>query len=160
MLAHPTGVLQDSNYNNLDCLTRSGEPTDFCGVQKPLANLVSGFARLEMQMALGYAQHSDGWPVGPELRRYRVWSCTSPTVQLTEMPRRKGGRRFVVLTLFPFLRTDLRYPPSGQLQLCRARAFAFARLRALSPDGQIVCGRGPGIELCRGGDHIGLEVLL
>ncbi|WP_188658176.1 hypothetical protein [Sphingomonas metalli] len=159
-VAHPTGGLQSCNNKDLERRTPAFGPTDFCGIQKPLANQKTGFALLESRMALGYAQRADGWPVGPELIRYRAWSCTSPTVQLVELRRRERGRRFVVLTLFPFLRTDRRHPPSPPMTLHRARRFAFARLRALAPDGQLAFGRGGGIELCRGGDHIGLEVML
>ncbi len=122
--------------------------------------LGTGFARLEHQMANRHAQRSDGWPVGPELHGYRAWSCTSPTVQLVEMPVTRCAERFVVLTLFPFLRIDRRYPPSDPMRLHAARRYAFARLRKLSPDGEIIYSKRPGIELCRGGEHFGLEVPL
>lgn len=127
---------------------------------RAIAALGTGLARLEAHMASRYAERSDGWPVGPELRGYRAWSCTSPTVQLVEMPRTGCPERFVVLTLFPFLRIDRRYRPSDPMRLHTARRYAFARLRTLSPDGEIVFSNKPGIELCRGGDHFGLEVRL
>lgn len=120
----------------------------------------TGLARLEAHMATRYAERADGWPVGPELHGYRAWSCTSPTVQLIEMPVTRCAERFVVLTLFPFLRIDRRYRPSDPMRLHAARRYAFARLRTLSPDGEIKFSNKPGIELCRGGDHFGLEVPL
>ena len=109
-------------------------------------------------MACAYARRADGWPVGHILRD-RAWSCATPTVQIVERDRKLGKRRFVVHTLFPFLRTDQRYRSTVPLTLMQARRYAFARLRELSPDGSIRPSGGPGIEWCRGGEHIGVEVL-
>ena len=120
---------------------------------------LAGFARIEAQMAHSYAQRSDGWPVGPLTLSGRAWACATPTVQLIELERRER-RRFVVVTLFPFLRTDRRYPPSHRMTLARARRFALARLRELAGAAEPRIGSGPGIEWSRGGDHIGFEVLL
>lgn len=123
------------------------------------APILSGFDRIEAGMAFSYAQRSDGWPVGPEVTG-RAWSCVTPTVQIIQQPRAKGPKQYVVLTLFPFRFTDCRYPPSVPLPLYRARRFAIARLSVLAGSGHVVFGRGPGIELARGGDHVGLEVPL
>lgn len=125
----------------------------------PNALPLEGFARLEAGMAYQYATRVDGWPIGPEVAG-RAWSCATPTVQIVQQPRIKGPKRYVVVTLFPFRYTDRRYPPSVPLPLYRARRFAIARLTVLAGSGHVVFGRGPGIELARGGDHVGLEVPL
>ena len=120
---------------------------------------LTGFARIGAQMAYRYSERADGWPVGAEYHG-RAWSCATPSVQIVQQPQRKGPKRFIVVTLFPFLYTDRRYPPSPPLTLHKARRYAFARLWLLAGSCMVVPGRGPGIELARGGHHIGLEVLL
>ncbi len=110
-------------------------------------------------MALRYSQRRNGWPVGPEVHG-RAWSCATPTIQIVQQPDAKRAKRYVVLTLFPFRYTDRRYPPSQLLTLHKARRLAFARLWMLAGAGKVIPGRGPGIELARGGDHLGLEVFL
>lgn len=109
-------------------------------------------------MAYRFAERPNGWPVGGEYVG-RAWSCTTPTVQIVRQPHAPGPTRYVVLTLFPFCRTDRRYPPSQLLTLHRARRMAWARLWKLAGRGAVTPGRGDSIELARGGDHIGLEVL-
>ena len=109
-------------------------------------------------MAYRFAERPNGWPVGGEYAG-RAWSCTTPTVQIVRQPHAPGPTRYVVLTLFPFCRTDRRYPPSQLLTLHRARRMAWARLWKLAGRGAVKPGRGDGIELARGGDHVGLEVL-
>lgn len=124
-------------------------------------------------MAMGYALRPSGWPVGQEYRGV-AWSCVMPTVQIVQQrkdaspERRKSigakpvkcanSKRYIVVTLFPFLRTDMRYRPSSSMTLHQARVFAWARLRILAGDKPVTRGHGHGIELARGGDHIGLEV--
>ena len=161
-LAHPEGVTLRGDNNSLGWQTGSQKPTDFRAVPASLANrkvpALTGFDWLEAEMACSFAQREDGWPVGHILRE-RAWSCATPTVQIVERDCRLGRQRFVVHTLFPFLRTDRRYRSMVPLTLAQARRYAFARLRELSPDGSIRTGRGPGIEWCRGGSHIGFEVL-
>ena len=110
-------------------------------------------------MVARYRERSDGWPVGPCMTHGRAWSCTSPTVQLIEVARR-GQQRFVVLTLFPFQRVDLRHPPSPRMSLHRARCFAYARLRELAGDQEFRSGGSAGIDWSRGGDHLAFEVRL
>lgn len=119
---------------------------------------VTCFDRIELAMALSYSERPNGWPVGPEVHG-RAWSCATPTVQIVQQPHIKSARRYVVLTLFPFRYTDKRYPASPLLTLHKARRLAFARLWHLAGAEQVQLGRGPGIELARGGKHIGLEVL-
>ena len=118
----------------------------------------TGLARTEAVMALRYAERPNGWPVGCEYVG-RAWSCATPTVQIVRQPHLPGPARYVVVTLFPFSRTDKRHPPSEPLTLQRARRMAFRRLWFLAGKEAVVPGRGGGIELARGGDHIGLEVL-
>lgn len=118
----------------------------------------TGLARIEAAMAYRYAERPNGWPVGAEYRG-RAWSCATPTVQIVRQPHAAGPARYVVLTLFPFGRTDRRHPPSEPLTLHRARRMAWARLWKLSGRDAVKPGRGDGIELAQGGDHIGLEVL-
>jgi len=119
----------------------------------------SAIEQLEANVARHFAERADGWPVGPLLLG-RGWSCSTPTVQIVEQAERAGAKRYVVLTLFPFRRTDQRHPPSPRLSLSRARHFAFERLRELAAPGALVLGPGPGIEHARGGEHLGLEVSL
>lgn len=158
----PEGVTLRSDSNGLDRLTGLPKPTSFRAIPTSLANrkapVLTGLNRLEAEMADSFAQREDGWPVGHILRE-RAWSCATPTVQIVERDRKLGKQRFVVHTLFPFLRTDRRYRSTLPLTLAQARRYAFARLRELSPDGSIRTSSGPGIEWCRGGAHIGLEVL-
>jgi hypothetical protein len=123
------------------------------------ASVATPFDRIELAMALRYSERGDCWPVGPEFNG-RAWSCATPTVQIVQQPQPRRAKRFVVLTLFPFRYTDRRYPPSPLLTLHKARRFAFARLWMLAGANAVVAGRGPGIELVRGGDHLGLEVFL
>ena len=136
-------------------------------------DFLSGFDRIENDMALRYAIRPCGWPVGREYRGV-AWSCVTPTVQIVQqpkdagpkLPKRTGAKpakitntkRYVVVTLFPFLRTDMRYRPSSTMTLHQARVFAWARLRTLAGNRPVTRGQGHGIELARGGDHIGLEV--
>jgi hypothetical protein len=119
---------------------------------------LSGFARIEAEMAMHFAERADGWPVGGEYFG-RAWSCATPTVQIVRQPHLAGPARYIVVTLFPFCRTDKRYPPSELLTMHRARRMAHSRLWFLAGKEQVVLGRRGGIELARGGAHIGLEVL-
>ena len=119
---------------------------------------LSGFARIEAKMALRFAERPNGWPVGGEYVG-RAWSCVTPTVQIVRQPHLAGPARYIVVTLFPFRRIDKRYPPSDPLPLHRARRMAQSRLWFLAGREAVVPGRGAGIELARGGEHVGLEVL-
>ncbi|HEX8556397.1 MAG TPA: hypothetical protein VF695_16990 [Sphingomonas sp.] len=109
-------------------------------------------------MAHCFAERPNGWPVGGKYHG-RAWSCATPTVQIVRQPQVKGAARYVVVTLFPFLHTDKRYPPSGAMTLHRARLMAHRRLGLLAGRENVIPGCGPGIELARGGAHIGLEAL-
>jgi hypothetical protein len=118
----------------------------------------TGFARIEHEIAMGFAERPNGWPVGGEYVG-RAWSCTTPTVQIVRQPHIAGSARYVVVTLFPFSRVDKRYPPSEPLTLHRARRMAWSRLWFLAGKEKVVPGRNGSFELARGGSHIGLEVL-
>lgn len=109
-------------------------------------------------MADQFAKRVDGWPVGREYDG-PAWSCATPTVQIIRHVRAGSPRRYIVVTLFPFRRIDRRFPPSEPMTLYRARRMAWARLWQLAGSGKVIPGRGPGIELARGGVHTGLEVL-
>jgi hypothetical protein len=119
---------------------------------------LTGLAHLEAVMAYQFAERANGWPVGGEYRG-RAWSCATPTVQIVRQPHATGLARYVVLTLFPFCRSDRRHPPSEPLTLHRARRMAWARLWKLAGRDPVQPGRDGGIELARGGSHVGLEVL-
>jgi len=124
----------------------------------PIGTVCRGFARIEAEMAYRFAERPDGWPVGGEYAG-RAWSCATPTVQIVRQPHASGLARYIVVTLFPFCRVDLRHPPSDPLTLHRARRMAWARLYKLAGRDAVQQGRGAGIELARGGAHLGLEVL-
>lgn len=117
---------------------------------------LTGFDRIQLDMAFRYAQRRDGWPVGPQYLG-RAWSCATPTVQIIRQPAVAGLKRYRVLTLFPFLHTDRRHRPSRLMTLVQARTYAWRRLRERGGSAIIVRGVGHGIELARCGDYLGLE---
>lgn len=122
-------------------------------------NSLTGFDRIENDMAMRYATRKSGWPVGREYRGI-AWSCVTPTVQIVQQRGKTGLKKYIVVTLFPFLRTDRRHPPSALMSLINARGFASRRLRELGNGELLSEGRGHGIELAKCGDYIGLEVFL
>lgn len=64
-MVHPTGLLQFRQIKDLQRLTRSGAPVDFCGVQPPMANPIGGAKLRHHQSIFGPMMRGRPAPPAP-----------------------------------------------------------------------------------------------